>query len=93
MIPPFEIVIPEKFKKKFYADLPSHKKDAFDEAIVLLHQNPKHPSLNLKPMHGRSKPNKIYEARINGGYRCTMDMIGNQLRLRKVGPHDIERNP
>lgn len=93
MNPPFDIIIPERFKKKFYAALPSHKKEAFDKALPLLHKYPPHSSLDFKPIRGIKGPNKVYEASINGGYRCTMDMKDGQLRLRKVGPHDILRNP
>lgn len=90
MNPPFFIDIPETFRKKIYPKLPKHKQEAFNEQIKKICENPHSHSLNLKKM--RRRPH-IYEARLNGGYRITMELKAGLIRIRNAGPHDILNNP
>lgn len=86
----YEVYIPDKFAKKFYPKLSTHKQKATDKSINLLMVNPRHPSLDFKPIRGTRD---CYEVSVNGGHRMTMKKNGKILYLRKVGPHDILKNP
>ncbi|MFH2065348.1 MAG: type II toxin-antitoxin system RelE/ParE family toxin [Pseudomonadota bacterium] len=76
--------------KKDYQGLPGHIQQKIDEQIERLLDNPKHPSLRMKKMEGRPS---IWEARITGGYRLTLQINGDIYLLRRVGTHDILKRP
>lgn len=73
-----------------YKKLPEELKEKTKKAIDLLQANPAHPSLGHKKMAGQQN---IFEVRVSGNYRVTYQRIGNTAYLRKVGTHDILRNP
>lgn len=52
--------------------------------------NSKHPSLRMRKMEGFAG---IYEARFSKGYRFTFQKEDYGYFIRRVGPHDILRNP
>lgn len=49
-----------------------------------------HPSLGHKKMAGQES---IYEVRVTKNYRLTYQKVGDIAYLRKIGTHDLLRNP
>jgi len=81
------------FTKNFireYRKLPQQIQKATDKQLGLLLSNPQHPSLNIKKMQD---PRDIWEGRVTESYRVTFQIEGNTYILRKVGTHDILKNP
>ncbi|OQB75890.1 MAG: hypothetical protein BWX92_02306 [Deltaproteobacteria bacterium ADurb.Bin135] len=81
------------FTKTFvrdYRKLPQDIQELTDKQLGLLLSNPKHRSLNMKKM---KDPRDIWEARITMFYRFTFQVADDTYILRKVGTHDILRNP
>lgn len=75
---------------KLYKKLPGELKEKTKKALQLLETNPQHPSLSHKKMAGQEN---IFEVRISKNYRLTYQRIGNTAYLRKIGTHDLLRNP
>lgn len=75
---------------RLYKKLPEELKENTKKAIEFLQSNPAHPSLCHKKMAGQED---IYEIRISKSYRLTYQKIGDTAYLRKVGTHDLLRNP
>ncbi len=73
-----------------YERLPAHIKERVNKQVELLSANPSHPSLRLKKMR---RPDNIWEARLTQGYRITLQIAGDVAFLRRIGTHDILRNP
>ncbi|MBL7163711.1 MAG: type II toxin-antitoxin system RelE/ParE family toxin [Anaerolineales bacterium] len=86
-----EIELTDRFKKA-YAELPEQIKKKIRKAIRLLANDPRHPSLQTKPIQGAKG---LYEARADRAYRMTYERSpGDVLRLRVVGKHDeASKNP
>jgi mRNA interferase RelE/StbE len=86
-----EIEVPESFKEMVRA-LPPEIRKKLEKAIRFLSDNPRHPSLQSKPVEGAKG---IYEARVDRSYRLTFERLpGDVLRLRVVGKHDeVLKNP
>jgi mRNA-degrading endonuclease RelE of RelBE toxin-antitoxin system len=81
------------FTKTFVRDyrrLPQDIQELTDKQLGLLLSNAKHPSLNLKKM---KDPRDIWEGRIAMSYRFTFQITEDVYVLRKVGAHDVLRNP
>ena len=76
--------------KKHYKKLPPNIQEKVDKTLLLLEQNPSHPSLHFKKMEGTKD---IYEWRISDNYRGTLTKKNRIAYLRKIGTHDILRNP
>ena len=69
-----------------YCSLPRSIRKKIDRQISLLANNPRHPSLQTKPIQGT---NGIYEARVDLNYRLTYERLpGDILLLRVVAKHD-----
>ena len=75
---------------KLYKKLPAEVKEQTKKAIELLQSNPTHPSLGHKKMVGYDN---VYEVRVSLQYRLTYEKIGEAAYLRKVGTHDLLKNP
>lgn len=74
-----------RFRKAF-KKLPSELQVKVIKALKLLEENPRHPSLQAKPVQGIRS---IYEARIDQSYRMTYQRLPDDvLLLRVVGRHD-----
>ncbi len=73
-----------------FARLSNQLKDRAEKSIRLLLDDPRHPSLRLKRMQGAER---IWEARITRAYRITLQMSGEVLILRRIGTHDVLREP
>jgi addiction module RelE/StbE family toxin len=78
-----------KFSKRFlksFASLPKAVQEKIKKQILLLAENPRHPSLQTKPIQGAPG---IYEARVDIDYRMTYErQADDTLVLRVVGRHD-----
>ena len=86
-----EIEIPDRFRI-FAAQLPPEIRRKLANAIRMLANDPRYPSLQSKPVEGAPG---IYEARVDLQYRLTCERLpGDVLRLRVVGKHDdVLKNP
>jgi mRNA interferase RelE/StbE len=74
-----------RFKKAF-KKLPSELQVKVIKALKLLEENPRHPSLQTKPVQGIRG---IYEARVDQSYRLTYQRLPDDILLiRVVGRHD-----
>ena len=80
-----EIELAESFKNALSNLPPENRKKAI-KAIRLLANDPRHPSLQSKPIEGAPG---VYEARVDLHYRMTYERLpGDILRMRVVGRHD-----
>jgi len=75
---------------RLYKKLPAELKERTKKALELLQSNPAHPSLGHKKMAGQED---IFEIRISKNYRITYQEIGDTAYLRKIGTHNLLRNP
>ncbi len=72
--------------KKAYKHLPIDIQIKIKKAIRLLAENPRHPSLQTKPVQSFKG---IYEARVDINYRITYERVPNDtLFLRFIATHD-----
>lgn len=82
-----------EFTKAFikdYRKLPSNIQKITDKNLALLIANSKHPSLHVKKMND---PRSIWEGRVSDSYRFTFQVKGETCFLRRIGTHDMLRNP
>ena len=86
-----DIETTERFEQDFLR-LPLEVRKKILKMLRLLAENPRHPSLQTKPIQGAKG---IYEARIDQSYRMTYQRLpNNTLRLRAAGKHDeTVKNP
>jgi len=75
---------------RLYKKLPEELKKKTKKALEFLQSNPAHPSLGHKKMAGQED---IFEIRVSKNYRITYQRIEDTAILRKVGTHDLLRNP
>ncbi len=77
-----------------YVGLPEQFRDELrervDKQLALLLRNPQHPYLGLKRTTGTAE---MWEVRMTSGYRMTLQVAGDTFILRRVGHHDVLRNP
>ena len=76
--------------KKDYQQLPADAQQLFDSKLRILVQNIRHPSLRIKKMKGFENR---WEGSINMFYRFTFEMHDDYFLLRRIGPHDVLKNP
>lgn len=79
----------KRFQKDFGA-LPIAVKKRLEKQLMLLVQNPRHPSLGIRKMEGLDD---IWEARVTRNYRFTFQVREGSYILRSIGTHDISRRP
>lgn len=79
----------DSFKKDF-GNLPPEIQKWVDKQLIFLVQNPHHPSLHTKKMNDQRE---IWEARVTESYRFTFQIEKDIYILRRVGTHDILKNP
>ena len=79
-----EIVFTEQFEEA-YDRLTSAEKRSVRKCLLLLGENPKHPSLHVKKMGGTRG---IWEGRASKRLRMTFEMAGGTIFMRNVGEHD-----
>lgn len=81
-----KIQLTDRFIVLYYS-LPPTIRKKIDRQISLLANNPRHPSLQTKPIQGT---NGIYEARVDQNYRLTYERLpGDIILLRVVARHDV----
>ena len=73
-----------------YSRLPQHIQERVDQKLVLFAENPRHPSLRVKKMGGWGD---VWEGHITKGYCFTFQQVQDTYFLRRVGTHQIYRNP
>lgn len=73
-----------------YRKLPKDIQERAKKALDILQTSPTHPSLGHRKMAGQSD---IYEVRVTQNYRITYQRIGDTAYLRKIGTHNLLRNP
>ena len=78
------LIITNRFKKA-YQQLPLEVQNKVRKAIRLLDEDPRYPSLRIKPIQGTDK---IYEGRIDRKYRFSFEFDGDDKILRNVDNHD-----
>ncbi len=75
---------------RLYKKLPQELKEKTKKALRLLELNPRYPSLGHKKMAGQKD---IFEIRLSENYRLTYQKINDTAYLRKIGTHNLLRNP
>ena len=75
---------------RLYRKLPKEIQEKVKHTLDLLEHNPSHPSLGHKKMAGQED---IFEIRVSISYRITYQKVRDIAYLRKVGTHDLLRNP
>lgn len=75
---------------KDYRKLPRQIQSAVDKQIEFFLSNSGHPSLNIKKM---KDPRNIWEGRVTKSYRFTYHIEGEICIMRRVGTHDVLKNP
>ena len=78
------LIITNRFKKA-YQQLPPDIQNKVKKALRLLDEDPRYPSLRVKPIQGTDK---IYEGRIDRKYRFSFEFNGDDKILRNVDNHD-----
>jgi mRNA-degrading endonuclease RelE of RelBE toxin-antitoxin system len=78
-----------RFSKRFtkaYLRLPADIREKVKKALVLLVENPRHPSLQTKTIKGTRG---FYEARVDINYRMTyIRLADDTLEMSYVASHD-----
>lgn len=69
-------------------DLPNEEKVKLPKILMLLTDNPQHPSLQFQKVNGAHRAN-IYECRLDKSWRIILQRTGEMnFDLIYVGPHD-----
>ena len=77
--------------KKAYQKLPEQLQEQIDRKLLLLEENPRHPSLRIKKIAGTPD---IWEASLTMKYRITFQISEGVIILRVIGEHEKTlRNP
>ena len=84
-----KLLFTKSFRKE-YAVLPTHIQALAEKKLGLLLHDSYRPSLRIKKMEGSGD---IWEGRITQSYRFTFHMQGDTYILRRVGSHDMLKNP
>ena len=79
----------ESFKKDLDG-LPKEMKERVAKTLDLLLERPRHPLLHMKKMEGGLD---IWEARVSDNYRITFQFVREGIVLRRIGTHNVLRNP
>ena len=73
-----------------YRKLPSEIQKLADKQLGLFLSNPRHPSLHIKKMND---PREIWEGRVTSSFRFTFQIQTDTYVMRKIGTHDLLKNP
>ena len=79
----------ERFKKDFN-HLPRHIQEKVPRVLERFVRHPRHPSLHAKKMEGIRD---IWELRVTESYRVTFQRVQEGVLLRRIGTHDVLRQP
>jgi hypothetical protein len=67
-----------------YAHAPARIRKLFDQKLIFLLQNLRHPSLRAKKY---DEAQNIWQARVNGGWRFYFRIEGDTYHLIDIMPH------
>ena len=70
--------------------LPIEVKRQLKKKLVLMIENPRHPSLRTKKLRGRK--DSVFEGSVNLDIRFTWEYIEDGIILRNIGHHDETLN-
>jgi mRNA-degrading endonuclease RelE of RelBE toxin-antitoxin system len=73
----------DRFKKSF-AQAPELKQRQFEKQVAFLLNDLRHPSLRVKIV---DETKRIWQARVNGGWRFYFTIEGDTYQLLDIGPH------
>lgn len=79
----------ERFKKDFKR-LPQDIQSKLPTVLERFLSNPRHPSLHAKKMEG---VRDIWELRVTDNYRVTFQFMQEGVLLRRIGTHNVLRQP
>ena len=79
----------ERFKKDFKR-LPTEIQERAGKVLELFVSNSRHPSLHVKKMEGAPD---IWELRVSDNYRITFQFVQEGVLLRRIGTHNVLRQP
>ena len=79
----------EPFKKD-YKHLPPDVREKAGQALKRFSANSRHPSLHVKKMEGTKD---VWEVRVSDNYRITFQFVREGVLLRRIGTHNILRQP
>lgn len=82
-----KVHILDDFRRDFDR-LPKRIRKKARQTMAVLEENPFHPSLRTKRMQGVKD---VWESRVTLSYRITFSWEGDEVWLRRIGPHDILR--
>lgn len=68
-----------------YRQLPANIRQQADEAYARFEQDPHHPALQFKPIHGVGG---VYSARVNSQYRVLGRMRNGEIYWYWIGTHN-----
>ena len=84
-----EVVFTPSFERLFRR-LPKRIRDETYDKLALYLEDPAHPSLRVKRVRGTAR---IWEMSITMNYRLTFEAEGERVMLRRIGTHDVLRQP
>lgn len=61
-----------------------------DKAVLQLTHNLRHPSIRARKLKNQAD---VWEARVDYHFRVTFRIVGDVISVRRVGTHEIYRNP
>lgn len=73
-----------------YVKLPLDIRKKTDRILGYLMQDLRHPGIKARKM---THVGDIWEARVGDHHRITFQIVEDTIVLRRVGTHDIYRNP
>ena len=79
----------ERFKKDFKR-LPTEIQERVGKTLERFVSDSRHPSLHVKKMEGAPD---IWELRVSDNYRVTFQFVQEGVLLRRVGTHNMLRQP
>jgi mRNA-degrading endonuclease RelE of RelBE toxin-antitoxin system len=71
--------------RALYQALPQEVQEQASSAYNLFKQNPRHPSLQFKPVS--AKDSTIYSARVGTHYRAIGSLVGDTITWTWIGSH------
>ena len=84
-----ELLRTERFKRDFKR-LPHEIQNKLPTVLERFLSNPRHPSLQTKKMEG---VRDLWELRVTDSYRITFQYVQEGVLLRRIGTHDVLRQP
>ncbi|NBR29773.1 MAG: plasmid stabilization protein [Betaproteobacteria bacterium] len=87
---PWQLVFTDQYNRRAARFLRQHPQlqEQYAKTLVLLQENPLHPSLRLHPLRGRLTG--LHSVSINLRYRITMELLitRNEIVPINIGDHD-----